>query len=510
VDPKKQYYPAFLNNFRNQPFDAKALEAAYFQARIGGNVRGENELAAYFSEYRIDERHWPFHQRILHDEVLYRLITEGYIHPKIHPVAAIYHDREFYAFVFPFIHTAVLKKMAAAIESENLEAVKLLEQWIEPFGTLFRDSFYRMVEFSAEELLKELEGLKLHRKPLPFDTYSRISPAMMHLLNRLPDRQQALRDRFALQVIDFAVWLRSDMKVYTQPSGLMTRLKLLNVSADIHAQRNILTTQWENEKELAGKEKFSLNHLIWIIPLVLLVAFFAWRQTEMGRSSDAIIEEHQEELAMEQAALNDEQKKIGLRMEGIDLNELIATELWDASTSYTTSGNPPSVTNATHLDNGELVYADWLRVGREVYFTDEPTLDIRNESECDAVVFVRQANGPYMERAYYVRSGRDITVQDDDVHPYSIRVYAGVQWTDSLVTANYDQKLLSAGVPEETKDEFPSTTELRGRFLYPAKSLWDNLQPADAGTVASHYNYDGLPVIILGGTYEKIEFKKEN
>lgn len=128
MSEKKQYYPAFLRNFRDKPFDAKALETAYFEARIGGNVRGEDELSAFFSEYKIDEAHWHFHQRILHDEVLYRLVAEGYIHPKIHPVAGIYHDADFYAFAFPFIHTAVLKRMAIAIESENLESVKLLEQ----------------------------------------------------------------------------------------------------------------------------------------------------------------------------------------------------------------------------------------------------------------------------------------------------------------------------------------------------------------------------------------------
>lgn len=507
MNQKKQYYPAFLKNFRDKPFDAKALEAAYFQARIGGNVRGEDEIASYFSEYKIDEANWDFHQRILHDDVLYRLIAEGHIHPKVHPVGAIYNDAAFYAFVFPFIHTAILKKMAIAIESENLESVKLLEQWIEPFGTLFKDSFYRMIEFTAEELMKDLESLKLNRKPLPFDVYSRVSPAMMHLLNRLPDRQQDLRDRFALLLIDFAVWLRDEMKVYTQPTGIMTRLKLLNVGGDINAQRSIQTAKWEQEKEIATKEKFSLNHLIWIVPLVLIIAFVIWRQTDIGKSADDIIEEHQEQLAMEQAVLDEEKEKIELRMENVDLNEQIVVELWNASITNDQSGTPTDVSKAAHMDNGELLYSEWLKVGREVYFADIITLNIVNDSKCDAVVFVRQERGPIMERAYYVRSGRSIEVLDDDVCPYSIRVYAGTEWTDSLVTANYADKLLKV-VPEETKDDFPSSSDLKGRFLYPVKSLQENLLPADASSIASHYDYNGIPVVTIIGDHEKIEFKK--
>ena len=212
------------------------MEAAYFQARIGGEVRGQDEVAQFFDTYKIDAGHWEYHQHILRDDVLFRLIAEGYIHPKIHAVGSVYHDGPYYTFVFPFIHTAILKKMASAIESENLESVKLLEQWIEPFGTLFKDAFHRMIEFTAEELLKELSALRMNRKVLPFDTYTRISPALMHLLNRLPDRQQNFRDHFAMEVMEFAVYLRNDMKVYTQPSGLMTRLKLLNVGPDVHAQ----------------------------------------------------------------------------------------------------------------------------------------------------------------------------------------------------------------------------------------------------------------------------------
>jgi hypothetical protein len=507
VSRKKQYYPAFLKNFRDKPFDAKALEAAYFQARIDGHVRGEDEITAFFTEYKIDEAHWNFHQRILRDEVLYRLVTEGYIHPKVHPVGAIYSDAEFYAFVFPFIHTAVLKRMAIAIESENLESVKLLEQWIEPFGTLFRDSFYRMIEFSAEELMKDLESIRLNRKALPFDVYSRISPAMMHLLNRLPDRQQDLRDRFALLLIDFAVWLREDMKVYTQPTGIMTRLKLLNVGSDIHAQRSIQTAKWEHEKETATKEKFSLNHLIWIIPLVLIIAFVIWRQTDIGKSADDIIEEHQEQLAVEQAALDEEQEKIELRMENIDLNEQIVVELWNSAIENAQTGTPPDVSKSAHIDNGELVYSDWLKIGREVYFADKVTLNIVNNSECDAVVFVRQERGPIMERAYFVRSGRSVEVLDDDVCPYSIRVYAGTEWTDSLVTSNYSEKLLKV-VPGETADDFPSSPDLKGRFIYPVKSLQENLLPADAGTVAEYYDYNGIPVITITGNHGKIEYKK--
>ena len=80
---------------------------------------------------------------------LFRLVAEGYIHPKVHPVAAIYHDAELYPFVFPFIYTAILRKLAEAISKENLEAVKLLEQWIEPFGTLFRDASMSLLFFSA-------------------------------------------------------------------------------------------------------------------------------------------------------------------------------------------------------------------------------------------------------------------------------------------------------------------------------------------------------------------------
>jgi hypothetical protein len=504
---KKQYYPAFLKSFRDKPFDAKALEVAYFQARIGGDVRGEEEIAVYFAEYKIDESHWEYHQRILRDDVLYRLITEGYIHPKVHPVGAIYRDGGFYAFVFPFIHTAILKRMAIAIESENLESVKLLEQWIEPFGTLFRDSFYRMIEFTAEELLKELETVKLNRKALSFDLYSRVSPAIMHLLNRLPDRQQELRDRFGLYLVEFAVWLRDDMKVYTQPNGLMTRMKLLNVSGDVHAQRSIQTAKWEQEKETAAKEKFSLNHLIWIIPLVLILAFVIWRQTDIGKSADDIIEEHQEELAIEQAALSEEQNKVELRMENIDLGEQIANELWAASSTYAIAGGPPTVANSEHLDHGELMYGDWLKIGRELYFADETTLNITNNSTCDAIVFVRQARGVIMERAYYIRPGRTIEVQDDDVRPYTIRVYAGLDWSDSLVTSNYGDKLQQI-VPGETKDDFPSSPDLRGRFLYPVKSLQENLLPADASTIAEYYDYNGIPVVTIIGDYEKIEYKK--
>lgn len=507
MNPKKQYYPAFLKNFRDQPFDAKQLEAAYYQARIGGSVRGEDELHAFFAEYKIDAVHWPLHQRILHNEVLYRLIAEGYMHPKVHPVGALYNDKEFYAFVFPFIHTAILKKMADAIQSENLEAVKLLEQWIEPFGTLFRDPFYRMIEYTAEGLQKELAAIKLNRKALPFDTYNRLSPALMHLLNRLPERKQQLRDTFAMQVMELAAWLRNDMKVYTQPTGLMTRLKLLHVSADVHAQRNIQVTQWEKEKEEAGKEKFSLNHLIWIVPVVLLIAFFIWRQTDIGKSADAIIADHQEELKAEKAALRDVQEKIDLRMEGIDLNGLIATELWEASARYT-AGGTPSVNPVKRLDNGKMVYNDWLKVGRPIYFTDRVSLHFTNESDCDAVVFLRQTKPPFMERAYYVRSWRNLVVNDDRIaRPYTIRVYAGTEWVDSLVTQNFDQKLLAAGVPEEVKGQMPSSVDLRGRFLYPAKSLWDNLQPVEAASV-SVSDYQGAPVVILTGNHDKIEFAK--
>lgn len=506
LNHKKQYYPAFLKEFKGDAFDASNLGGAFMLWKSKKSSATPESAEALFREFQIDEAHWNFHQRILHDDVLFRLIAEGYIHPKVHPVGSIYNDAEFYAFVFPFIHTAILKKMATAIENGNLEAVKLLEQWTEPFGTLFRDSFYRMVEYNAEELLKQLASLKLSRKTLPFDTYSKVNAALMHMLNRLPERWQPLRDRFAIQLMDFAAWLRNEMKVYAQPTGILTRLKLLNVNQDVHAQRNILVTQWENEKEAVSKEKFSMNHLIWIIPAVLIGLFFIWRQTDMGRSVEDRMEDREEELAMEQAALDSLQKEIDAKMNSIDLNGIVTDELIKAAAANTLSGTPAdAATDSRHLDNGKPVYQDWLLVGRNVFFTDQNTLNIDNLSKCDAVVFVRQKNPPYLERAYFLRAGRSIAVQDEHVKLYTVRVYAGSAWTDSLVTAGFDQTMRSAGIPESVT--LPSSTELRGRFLYPVKSLSENLKPVSSDKVFSYYDYDGVPTIVLEGDHDGIYFQ---
>lgn len=497
--------------FRDKPFDAQALSDAYFAARIGGNVRGSEEINEYIREYKIDAAHWNFHQRVLHDEVLFRLISEGYIHPKVHPVGGIYGDPEFYPFVFPFIHTAVMKKMADAVHSANLEQVKLLEQWIEPFGTLFRDAFYRLIEFTAEELLKELAAVKLNRKTLAFDVYGRISPAMMHLLNRLPPRMQKFRDHFGIEILEFGIWQRNEMKVYAQPAGMLTRLKLLQVSNDIHAQRNIQITQWENEKEVANKEKFNLNHLLWIIPAVLIVAFIAWRQTDIGKSSDALLEEKKEQAYIDQKVLDEKMLKINKRMENIDLNELIAEELFTISQTTKLSNEPIDPSNDPNRpDNSTQLYKEWLAPGRELYPTQNISLNVYNESDCDMVIFLRQDRAPFMERAYYIRAGRSMPIYDDSQRDYTIRVYAGSGWSDSLVATNYDQKLLNAGVPEEAKDQFPSTTELRGRFLYPAGMLQENLQPVNSKDSTNYIDIDGVPVITLGGNRERIEFVKQN
>ncbi len=510
MNSRKQYYPSFLQQFRDKPFDTQTLSDAYFAARIGGNVRGSEEINEYFREYRIDAAHWNYHQRILHDEVLFRLISEGYIHPKVHPVGGIYGDPEFYSFVFPFIHTAVMKKMADAVRSANLEQVKLLEQWIEPFGTLFRDAFYRLIEFTAEELLKELVEVKLNRKTLPFDVYGRISPVMMHLLNRLPPRLQNFRDRFGIEIMEFAIWQRNEMKVYAQPAGMLTRLKLLQVSNDIHAQRNIQLTQWENEKEVANKEKFNMNHLLWIIPAVLIVAFIAWRQTDIGKSSDALLEEKQEQAYIEQKVLDEKMFKISKRMENIDLNELIAEELYTISQTKIMSGDPMDpVKDPNRPDNGALLYKEWLSPGREVYPTQRASLFVHNDSECDLIIFLRQEEAPFMERALYVRAGKQMVVHDQSQRDYTMRIYAGSGWCDSLVATNYDQKLFNAGVPEEVKEQFPATTELRGRFIYPAEMLQQNLQPVNTKDSMNYFDGDGVPVITIGGNREKIEFVQQ-
>lgn len=506
LNHKKQYYPSFLKDFKGEPFDASKLGGAFLLWKSKVYSATPEAAQALFEEFKIDAAHWDFHQRILHDEVLFRLIAEGYIHPKVHPVGSVYNDKDFYAFVFPFIHTAVLKRMATAIENGNLESVKLLEQWIEPFGALFRDAFYRMVEYTADTLLKELMDLKLKRKVLPFDTYSRINAALMHMLNRLPAQWQPFRDRFAMQLMDFAAWLRNDMKVYTQPTGILMRLKVLNVNPDVNAQRNALITQWEKEKETATKEKFSIYHLLWIIPAVLIALFFIWRQTDLGRSVEDRMEDRQEALALEEAALDSIQDKINAKMNAIDLNGLVADELIKAAATYPSSGTPAdAASDSRHLDNGKLVYQDWLLAGRNVYFVDQNILNISNESKCDAVVFVRQKNAPFMERAYFLRAGRSVSVQDDHLKFCTVRVYAGSAWVDSLVTPQFDQTLRGAGVPEDVA--LPSSTELRGRFLYPVKSLAENLQPVASDQAFSYYDSDGVPTIVIEGDHEGITYK---
>lgn len=512
VIPQRQYYPSFLLELKNRSFNEAALQAAFHSARIGGKVRGENDEADFFREFRIDEIHWHFHQRILNDDVLFRLVSEGFLHPTIHPVAAIYHDSEFYSFVFPFIHTAILKDMALAIRSENSEGVKLLLQWLEPFGDYFHQAFYRMIEFSAGEILKELAQLNLNRKIPSFDTYSRISPALMHLLNRLPDEHQLFRDTFAQQVIQFAVWLRNDMKVYTQPGGMITRLKLLQTSPDIHAQIDIQLKNWEKEKELAAKEKFNLNHLIWIIPLVFIIAFVIYRNTEFGKSFEDIHAEKEMSQLADQQQEEEKWEKINLRMENIDLNKLIAEELFVAQPLMFIIGLPIEADkDPNRLDNGEEPYKEWLQPGRKVYPTRDATLEFVNDSKCDVIVFVRQDRAPFMERAYYVKSGRSMTVFDDGMREYSLRIYAGTGWTDSLVTENYNQKLIKAGVPDEVHDQFPSTTELRGRFLYPAKSIGENLQAVWSKDVKQIFvTPDGTPIVRIEGDWEKIKYSSRN
>lgn len=497
---KKQYYPSFLKDFRNAPYDAENLGGAFMLWKQKTQPATPEGVRALFEEFRIDAAHWHLHQRILNDEVLFRLISEGYIHPKIHPVAAIYNDPEFYAFVFPFIHTAVLKKMAMSVYNGNLEAVKLLEQWIEPFGPLFRESFYRMVEYTAESLLKELAQVRLQRKSLPFDTYSRINAALMHMLNRLPDRWQPLRDHFALELMGFATWLRNDMKVYTQPTGILTRLKVLNMRPDISAQRNALSAQWDNEKAAEGKEKFSVFHLIWIIPAVLLALFFVWRQTDLGRSFEDRMEDREEELAVEQARLDSIQQKHDELMNAIDLTGVVASELIKAAASSDPSAKGRSI------DNGKQVYQEWLLVGRTVYFTDQTSLVLKNESSCDAVVFLRSVRAPFMERAFSLRIGESVSVQDERQKEYIMRVYAGSAWADSVVVPQFDQVMRNAGVPADV--ELPSATELRGKFLYPVKSLEKNLQPVSTKDVTAFYDSYGVPVIVVEGDQEGITYGK--
>lgn len=491
MNEKKPYYPSFLLQFKGRAFDPVALHDAYTNARIGGKVRGESDEAEFFRYFKIDEAHWHLHQKILFNDVLFRLISEGFLHPTVHPVAGIIHDREFYGFVFPFVHTAILRKMADAIHRGNNESVKLIMMWIEPFGDYFVQSFYRFIEFRADEILRELNNLQLNRKLLPFDLYSSISPALMHMLNRLPLDYQPLRDRFASGCIAFAAWLRNDMKVYTQPTGILTRLKLLNTDNAIHAQLRLQMKQWEDEKEKAGKEKFNLNHLIWIIPLFFIVAFFAWRQTEWGKSYEDIQAERDMNNLAAQEKSDEKWDKINKRMNNIDLNQLLVEELFVFHRDHPGTGKPkPPDGDPNRLDTGDEPYKMWLSPGRKADPMFDLTLDIVNGSKCDVIVFLRQTKAPYVERAYYLRSGRSMSVYDSGNRSYLSRIYAGSYWQDSLVYAGYDQKLLKAGVPEEAKDQFPSTTELRGHFLYPAKSIEENLQPVDPDTV--QYNSGGF------------------
>lgn len=506
-EEKRQYYPAFLKEFRDRPFDRKALGQAYYDSLVAGKDWDDEDITEYFRQFSLDDAHWNFHQRILHDEVLFRLLSEGYIHPTIHAVGAIYNDQEFYAFVFPFIHTAILKKLGEAVSTDNLEAIKLLEQWIEPFGTLFNDALYRMIEFTAVHLMKELEEIRLRRKTLPFDVYARISPAMMHLLNRLPDRMLALRDQFGALVLEFAVWQRVEMKVYSQPIGLLTRLKLLNMRGELHARRTAQLAEWEKQKEEAGKERFSVNHLIWIVPLVLILAFIVWRQTDYGKTYEDIAEEHAAELDVQQKALDDKQTKINEQMAGIDLNQLVTEELLKvAPTGIHPSGPLDPAKDPNRLDNGDLVYGAWLKIGREAYLAQKSSLNVSNETSYDMVVFLRQEFSPFMERAFYIRSGRSIVVYDNTRRNYSMRIYAGAGWTDTLVTPDFTQKLLKAGVPEETRDQFPASSELHGKFLFTVKSLEENLQPVSTNGKAAYVDPDNVPVIRLIDNAGKVEF----
>lgn len=505
---KKQYYPAFLREFRDRPFDRAVLENAWHTARIGDKVSGTAELEHFFRDFRIDEAHWHFHQRILRDEILFRFISEGYLHPTIHPVAAIYHDAEFYAFVFPFIHTAVLKKIAEAIVQENTAAMKLLMQWIEPFGTHFHQPFYRMTEYTANELLKELSSIQLNCKLLPFGTYSKISPSLMHLLNRLPQQYQHFRDRFAQEIMQFAIWLRGDMKVYTQPEGLLTRLKMLNCSPDVHAQLSIQLQAWEQEKAKAAKEKFNLNHLVWIIPLFFIAAFVIYRNTDFGKSPEAVQEEREIALNEEQQAQQEKWQKINLRMENIDLNQLIAEELFVYHSAHLQNDQPLSAADdPNRLDTGEEPYKLWLQPGRQAYAARDEALLIMNDSECDVVVFLRQDKAPFMERAYYIRSGRQVKIYDDGQPSYSLRMYPGSGWVDSTVHAAYDQKLWKAGLPEETKDQFPATHALSGCFQYPARSMEANLQVVSSEEVQQKFSTpDDVPVIRIEGDHSEIRY----
>ena len=223
------------------------------------------------------------------------------------------------------------------------------------------------------------------------------------------------------------------------------------------------------------------------------------------------MEEREEELAMEEAALEDVQQKIDLRMEAIDLNEIVGQELFNHYTNNVWSvSTDEALKDTRHLDNGELVYTEWLKVGRTPYFADKTSFIVSNESTCDAIVFVRQAKAPFMERAYYLRAGRTIEVQDDKKRNCVVRIYPGTGWVDSLVVSGFDQILLKEGVPEETKDQMPANTALKGHFMFPAKSLWNNLQPVEIYSNLVYYNPNNTPVLTFIGDHNNIEYKKPN
>jgi hypothetical protein len=502
---KKQFYPAFLREFTGKSFDLAALTEEFHRARIAGQVQGEADVRDFFSEFKIDAAHWEYHQRILGNEELFRLLSEGYLHPTIHPVAAIYYDQPFYEFVFPFIHDAVMKRMAEMIGKGDLPSVKLLVQWIEPFGNLFHVPFYRMVQHFAETILREMEVVQLNRQTLSFDLYSRVSPAMMHLLNRLPQEYSGFREHFAQWLLQFAVWLRNEQKVYTQPEGIVTRLKLLSVSPHMSMQIETQAKQWETAKEQVGKSKFSLNHLIWIIPLMAIIAFVFWRNTEMGKSTEARQEEHAIELEVERQEIAARKEKVRLRMENIAMSELIFEELSRAHQDDPAGRSPvPPGDKDFQMSKGDQPYKAWLNIGWEPYPATEESVVINNESACTIIVFLKQETTPFGERGFYIPAGAYFTVNDDRKRTYVMRVYAGIDWSDSLVATGYDQTLIQSGVPEEAKDAFPSSTELHGRFVYPCANNEESMQPLYTGTGRKYETPDGIPIVTVKGGMDGI------
>lgn len=507
--PKKEYYPAFLLEFKGHYFDAHALHAAFQKAKVNGRIRAQSTPEEFFTEFRIDEAHWEYHQRILHDDVLFRLVSEGSLHQTIHPVASIYNDQHFYSFVFPFIHTAILKYMANAIRKENTQAIKLLFQWVEPFGTYFHYPFFQMVEFVAEDVLIELNSAQINRRMVTFDTFSKVSPAMMHMLNRLPDHYQPYRDRFAGEVFHVAVWLHNDMKVYTQPGGMLTRLKLLNCSPELKAQITAQLKFWEHEKELANKPKFTLNHLIWIVPVVFILGYIVFRQTEWGKTEEDILEEQAIEVSEDKKAQDLKWDSINMVMDDIDMNKFIVQELVSFHNKRGIPAAPVAADkDPNRLDTGEEPYKDWLKPGRQLYPAFDVALEIQNNSECDMIIFVRQRISPFMERAYYVRSHRSLNIYDDGVPQYDMRVYAGTGWSDSLVVSHYDETLKENGFPVAAYDQLPATADLRGRFLYPAKSYATNTESVRCSNVANsgYYSSNGVPYVVIKGDHEEITF----